>query len=80
MSKLRDSEKTKTWVETWKQAGASLEAIRRKELRAYDYDKNQAIIDGMLQWACEHQQIRLSSGLVEQQRLFMKIRKPQEEL
>ena len=62
------------WVDTWKRAGPALEAVKQRELRAYDYDKNQAILDEMLQWACDHRRDRLTSGLVEQQRMFMKLR------
>ena len=64
----------KEWVETWKRAGLVLEDLKRQELRSYGYSKNQTIVDEMLQWACDHQKFRLSSGLVEQQRLFMKMR------
>ena len=62
------------WVESWKRASAALKAVKRHELRTYDYAKNQAIVDGMLQWAFENRESRLTSGLVEQQRLFMKMR------
>ena len=65
------------WVDAWKRAGSALEEVRRRELRAYDYDKNQALLDEMLQWACDHRRIRLTSGLVEQQRMFMKLREGQ---
>jgi hypothetical protein len=51
-----------------------LRKIKRRELRAYNYNENRGIVDGMLQWACEHRQARLSSGLVEQQRLFGKMK------
>lgn len=65
------------WVDAWKRAGSALEEVKRRELRAYDYDKNQALLDEMLQWACDHRRIRLTSGLVEQQRMFMKLREGQ---
>lgn len=61
------------WVETWKRAGPALKKVKREELRKFDYEKNLPLIEDMLQWACDHQQVRLSSGLVEQQRLFMKL-------
>jgi hypothetical protein len=64
----------KKWVETWKRAGPILEEIRKDELRNFDYQKNKQIIDEMLQWAIDHAKPRLSSGLVEQQRWFMKMR------
>lgn len=73
--KNSDREQIKKWVETWKRAGRALDEVKRRELRAYNYSKNQAMIDEMLQWAVEHQKVRLTTGLVEQQRLFMKMRK-----
>ncbi|MDP2647450.1 MAG: hypothetical protein Q8P24_21175 [Desulfobacterales bacterium] len=63
------------YVERWKQAGPRLAEIKRQELRAFDYTANQDLIDGMLCWACEHGRPRLATGLVEQQRHFMKLRK-----
>jgi len=69
-----DREAIKKWVETWKTAASALDKIRRDELMAFDYEKNFEIIDSMLQYACDHAEIRLTSGLVEQQRLFMKLR------
>jgi len=69
-----DKNKIRVWIETWKKAGAALEEIRRHELESDDYGKNQELIDNMLQFACEHRKPRLSSGLVEQQRWFMKMR------
>jgi len=69
-----DRKKIKLWVESWKRSAVELEKEKRNKLRVYDYSKNQAFIDKMLQWACENKKIRLSTGLVEQQRLFMKTR------
>ena len=65
----------RNYAETWKRAGAALKEIKRRELRSYDYAANQRLLDEMLNWACEHAQPRLSTGLVEQQRVFMKLRK-----
>lgn len=62
------------WIESWKRASVALKAVKRHELRTYDIQKNQAIVDGMLQWAFENRELRLSSGLVEQQHLFMKMK------
>lgn len=68
-----DRDVLKKWVETWKTAGIELEKIRLDELRAFDYEKNSELIDSMLQYACEHAKVRLTSGLVEQQRFFKKL-------
>jgi hypothetical protein len=65
---------TKAWVETWIKAGAKLEAIRRQELRDYVYEEHVQEIDDLLNIACRFAQSRTTSGLVEQQRLFQKLR------
>lgn len=62
------------WVKTWKAAGEALKDIKRQELQQYDYAKNLPILEDMLQWAYEHRTLRLTSGLVEQQRWFSKMR------
>ena len=72
-----EREQMRAWVETWQRAGAALERIKRQELRAYDYSRHQAAVDGMLRWACANAKPRLTSGLVEQQRLFAKLREKQ---
>lgn len=72
--KKTDNDVVTRWVRTWQQAGAALQQIKRQELQSYDYVKNLSIIDDMLQWAYEHRTPRLTSGLVEQQRWFMKMR------
>ena len=69
-----DREMAQLWVDTWKRAGPALQQVKRQELREYDYAKDRDLIDGMLQWACAHGDARPSSGLVEQQRLFVKMR------
>ena len=72
-----DQKQIKKWIETWKHAGAALKEIKRQELQSFDYEKNQAIIDEMLQWAHDHRKVRLTSGLVQQQRYFMKMKNRQ---
>ena len=74
MESIIKNKQTKKWVKTWQRAGTALDEIKQRELRAYDYNKNRKIIDEMLQWAHDHRKVRLTTGLVEQQRLFMKIK------
>ena len=69
-----DENETKLWVETWLKAGPKLEAIRRRELRNFDYRKHYEAIDALLEIGCRFAKPRSTSGLVEQQRLFMKAR------
>ena len=52
-----------------------MKEIKRRELQQYYYEANINLVDEMLTWACGHAKPRLSSGLVQQQRLFMKLRK-----
>lgn len=71
----------RAWVEIWKRAGKNLEAVRLAELRDYRYEDHAAEIDDLLDIAFRFAQPRPTSGLVEQQRLFAKLRKtgePQE--
>ena len=75
--KTSPQEQTQQWIERWKRASVALKAVKRHELRTYDYAKNQAVVDGMLQWAFENRELRLSSGLVEQQHLFMQMKPSQ---
>ncbi len=69
-----DREHIKRWVESWKRAEPALFEVHRQELHTCDYEKNHKMVDELLQWAFEHRQERLTSGLVEQQRLFIKIK------
>ena len=72
--KTSSQENARQWIESWKRASVALKAVERRELRTYDLAKNRAVVDGMLQWAFENRELRLSSGLVEQQRLFIKMK------
>jgi len=65
----------KKWVETWKRAGPELERFRRQELRAFNYEENMHLVDGLLAMAARFARPRPTSGLVEQQRLFAKARR-----
>ncbi len=65
---------TKAWVERWKQAGPRLDAVWQKELREFKHEEHYEAIDALLELACRFARPRLTSGLVEQQRLFQKLR------
>ena len=72
-SKRKEIEK---WIATWEKAESALDRVKLNELRADDYySKNQMLLNEMLQYAFEHRELRLSSGLVEQQKIFMKLSK-----
>lgn len=64
------------WAKTWQEAGPRLDAIRHRELRELDTFT-------AISWLCGpadyHQGARApkpTSGLVEQQRLFARLRRP----
>lgn len=74
MAANEDTERMKAWVNTWKRAGLALQRVKIEELRSEDYGKDFEAIDGMLDWVVDHARERKTSGLVEQQRLFRKMR------
>jgi hypothetical protein len=69
-----DGEIARRWVAAWKAAGPALEAVRRRELKELDVRKAIALLTGPADYRAEPRKARLSSGLVEQQRWFMKAR------
>lgn len=65
----------KRWAETWERAGRELERIRREELaRMTDDDVRRAISDLFSGASTTDLEPSTTSGLVEQQRLFAKLR------
>ena len=68
----------KKWIRTWEKAGSALDKVKLKELRAVDYySQNQMLLNEMLRYAFEHREPRSSSGLIEQQQIFMRLKKKQ---
>jgi len=63
------------WVKTWEQAGPELEAIRRREIREADNLKVLAMLEGAFNHAARTLPPRPSSGLVEMQAWFAKLRR-----
>lgn len=62
----------KRWVEAWKEAGAELERLRREELRRLDTASAIALLCGPADYTVPPRAPKPTSGLVEQQRWFMK--------
>jgi len=80
MNKNSKKKRIKKRVDIWQKTGLLLEEIKCDELRAPNYyKKNQALLNEMLKYAFEHRTVRLSSGLIEQQKLFMKYYKQKNE-
>ena len=71
---LSDEEKNRRWVETWKRAGPELERIKREELRNFRYEDHIETINALIGSALKVGTPRTTTGLVEQQRLFGKLR------
>lgn len=64
------------WAQTWKAAGPELERIRREELRRMDAFKAIALLCGPADYEVPPRAPKPTSGLVDQQRLFAKLRRP----
>lgn len=65
--------RTKRWVETWKQFGPELERIRIRELRELDAYRAIEMLCGPADYTKPPRAPLPTSGLIEQQRLFMKL-------
>jgi hypothetical protein len=64
----------KTWAKTWSKTDLALKKVRAEELKNFNYSKHLDLLNGMLEWACKNAKILKTSGLVEQQKLFSKLR------
>ncbi len=71
---MDERELIRRWVETWQEAGPALEAIRRKEIREADNLQVLAILEEAFNHALTLPP-RPSSGLVEMQAYFAKLRR-----
>jgi hypothetical protein len=60
------------WVQAWKEAGEAMEQLRRDELRRLDAQRAIALLCGPADYHVAPRAAKPSSGLVEQQRWFMK--------
>ncbi|MGC1272299.1 MAG: hypothetical protein WBC44_01225 [Planctomycetaceae bacterium] len=58
-------ETPREFLERWQRVGPELERIRRRELRAYDFEKNRGAIASLFQLGTDRRMQRKSSGLVE---------------
>ena len=74
---MEERELMRRWVETWKQAGPELEAIRQREIQEADNDQVLRILESSMNFALRSP-ARPSSGMVEMQRLFAKQGLPNE--
>lgn len=74
---MTDAEKQqlRQWVETWRRAGPELKRFSYQELRSQSPERSMAIVQDMLELGYQCGRPRETSGLVEQQRLFRKLRR-----
>jgi len=72
---MDDRETMRRWVETWKSAGPELEAVRRKEIEKINVLESLAALEGAFNYATRTLPPRDSSGLVEMQKWFSKLRR-----
>jgi hypothetical protein len=60
------------WVQAWKEAGEAMEQLRRQELRSLDPLRAIALLCGPADYTVPPRAPKPTSGLIEQQRWFMK--------
>jgi len=72
---MDEREMIRRWVETWREAGPQLEAIRRREIREADTREVLASLEGAFNHATRSMPPRESSGMVEIQAWFAKLRR-----
>ena len=72
---MDEREAMRLWVKTWKEAGPELEAIRRREIREADNIKALAMLEGAFNHATRTMPPRQSSGMIEMQEWFAKLRR-----
>ena len=66
-------EELRAYLEHWKRVGPQLEAIRRQELRNFDFEANREHVAGLFEMAVQHGPPRMTSGLVELRRRLQEI-------
>jgi hypothetical protein len=71
---MNEHEMMRRWVQTWKDAAPELEAIRRREIREADNLQVLASLESAFNHAVRSMPPRPSSGMVEMQAWFAKLR------
>lgn len=70
-----ESEELRQWVARWQAAGPGLAAIGRRELQSHDTQQALLNLADVFEACRLHSRPRLTSGLVEQQALFQRLRR-----
>ncbi|KPJ72729.1 MAG: hypothetical protein AMK72_04270 [Planctomycetes bacterium SM23_25] len=72
---LSSDDKIRAWADAWRRAGPMLEDVRRRELQALTREEAAAAIDALFDLGVSLARPQAGTGLVEQQRLFQKVRR-----
>ncbi len=72
---MDEREMMRRWVHAWKEAGPELETIRREEIRRLDTLSVLAGLEGAFNQALRQMPPRPSSGMVEMQDWFARLRR-----
>jgi len=74
---LSEKERMRLWVDNWRRVGPELERIKRDELRALSEEEGTRrailVMEARAHEYGENPRPRKASGLIEQQRLFMRL-------
>jgi len=81
MSRSEDEadEELRAWVQNWREIGPELDRVRREEIRSANTQESIRAFDLAFQAAIRNHPPRATSGLVEMQRLFKKLREQNRE-
>ncbi|HTU44294.1 MAG TPA: hypothetical protein VMF91_04495 [Bryobacteraceae bacterium] len=71
---MEEREMIRRWVETWKDAGPHLQAVRHQDIERADTQEALAVLESAFNQATRTLPPRSSSGLVEMQYWFAKLR------
>ncbi len=70
----KDQQQLDQWVQDWQKTQAALETVHVMELQNFDYQQHIDLLNEMLTYACRQSHAQESTGLIEQQRIFMTMR------
>ncbi|RJP31479.1 MAG: hypothetical protein C4527_07610 [Candidatus Omnitrophota bacterium] len=70
----RNQDPLKQWAAAWRRASAVLEKERIASMRRDDYDSQLVLLDDAIDWSIKHSPLLQTSGLIEQQAIFQRIR------
>ena len=71
----KDKSRMKEWISRWEKTGRVLEKIKREEMTRINTPQSIELLNDAFESALWLHQWVPSSGLIEQQRLFMKVKR-----